>query len=262
MSPIDPPLLSVEGLHVRRGADDVLAEVTFELARGEIVALVGPSGVGKSTLLMALADLLPRQAGQLRLQGRVSTTLTAAERAACLAYLPQAPTVALGHTVLGLVLLGRARHRTTFFDRPEDLEAAALALEAAGASHLKTRLVDTLSGGERQRVFLARAYAQDTPLLLLDEPTTGLDAGQAIAVLENLSARTAQSAALLVMHDLNLAAQFATRGIVLSAGRIVMDGPPEVALAPDVLREVFGLESGRVPHPRAHVSGLIPWRGA
>lgn len=220
----------------------VLQNVTLEFPAGQVTALIGPNGSGKSTLLRAAARLLPLERGRVLVNGADTAPLTAKEFARRVAYLPQSRNVP-GLTAKTLVLHGRFAYlgyprRYT----KQDEEIAAAAMAAAGAAPFAGQKVAALSGGERQKVYLAMALAQDTPVLLLDEPTTYLDIGHQLALLQ-LCRRLAEAgkAVVLVLHELNLALRFADRVAVLAEGALHAVDTPQGLCAGPVLEQTFGV---------------------
>lgn len=232
-------LLEVRNLTLWRRGTRTLDEVSFGLAAGECVGLLGPNGAGKTTLMRAALGLVPAE-GQSSL-----ASLTARDRAACAAWLPQSREIAWPVPVTHLVGLG-ARSRGRRADHP----GVAAAIERLGLRPLGDRPATALSGGEQARVLLARALAQDTPLLMADEPLAGLDPAQAIRTMRLLRALAAEGRGVLAsLHDLGLAARFCTRLLVLKAGRLVADGPPAAILTDRLLAEVFGIACHRTQTP-------------
>jgi iron complex transport system ATP-binding protein len=231
-------LLSLEGVTVRRGACPVVDGVTARVGPGEMVGLLGPNGAGKTTLLRAALGLQAAE-GRIALRGRTLGDLGPRERALAAAYIPQEREVAWPVTVEALVALGRGPHRTTAAaDRAAvDAAVAAMDLEAHRA-----RRATELSGGERARALIARALAQETPLLLADEPSAGLDPAHALGLMRILRDLARDGRGVLVsLHDLGLAARWCDRLILMRAGRVVVDGPPEAVLTPGRLASVYGI---------------------
>lgn len=225
-------MIAAGTLSVAFGGTRVLDAVSVEVGRGDWIAVIGPNGAGKSTLLRAAAGLVP-YAGSLRLDGDEVARLPRRELARRVAFVAQAPLLPPAMLVHEYVLLGRTPHIGTFgYESARDLEAAQRALERLDLLPFADRPLATLSGGEAQRAVLARALAQEAPILLLDEPTTALDLGRQQQVLE-LVADLRQDGELTVvcaMHDLTLAAQYAERLVLLSRGRLVAGGrPSEIA---------------------------------
>lgn len=242
----ETPAVMVEGLAFSWGGADVPAvfsRVGFTVARGESVAIIGPNGAGKSTLLRCLAGLLRPCAGQVEIEGSDVSSLSPKALAKRVAFLPQGSDAVPAMRVRDVVATGRYPYFTLFDpSSAEDRRAVDHALVLTGTDGLADRRLDTLSGGERQRVLLAAAIAQDTPILLLDEPFTFLDpAGQAVfsAIIERLRAERGVTV-ITVTHDLGRAAASGGRIVGLSGGEVVVDAEPAVALKPAVLQQVFG----------------------
>jgi iron complex transport system ATP-binding protein len=247
-------VIHVEGLTVAYRGRPALRDVNLHIEAGERVALVGPNGAGKSTLLRAIAGLLPPLVGSIELGGADVASLDRLSVARRLAVVPQLAALPFSTTVDEVVALGRIPHEHPIRGmRPADRSAVAAAIEQVGVGHLIGRDARELSLGERQLVLLAMAVAQAAPVLVLDEPTVHLDLRHQVEVMELLGDLNARSGTtvLAVLHDLGLAAHFFPRLIVLDAGRIVGDGPPEVVLAPERIREVFGVDPTlvRLPAP-------------
>jgi iron complex transport system ATP-binding protein len=234
--------LEVRDLSVELGGRPIVTGVRLEVPAGAWVCVIGPNGAGKTTLVHAIAGLL-RHSGSVRLWGRSTGDLGRRERARTVALVPQLPVIPEGVTVEQYVLLGRTPHLGLLAaEGPRDLEAVASALERLDLSWAARRRLETLSGGELRRVVLARALAQEAPLLLLDEPTTGLDLGQQLRVLELVDElRVAGGLTVIAtMHDLTLAGRFAQRFALLSAGRLVAEGTRAEVLVPHLIAEHYG----------------------
>ncbi len=238
---MNTPPLRCEGLVMDRGGRRVLDGVTLTFEAGTWTTVVGPNGAGKSTLLAVLAGLLAPAAGTVRLQGRALGEVPARERAQALAWLAQAGEADGDIAVRDVVRLGRLP-RHGLFGSPDAADEAAVdaAMAETECTSLAPRRLGALSGGERQRVLLARALAVGAPVLLLDEPTTHLDAPHQRALCRGLRARTAAGGTVVgVMHDLTLALG-ADRIVVLHAGRVAAEGSPQDASLRTTLSEVFG----------------------
>ncbi|MDQ7008041.1 MAG: ABC transporter ATP-binding protein [Acidobacteriota bacterium] len=243
MALTQPPLLRVRDLRVRLGRREILRGVDLELRPGELVALAGPNGAGKTTLLRAIAGLLPPFAGGVTLAGRPATALQRRELARHLAYLPQDSVSAFSLSVEQTVLLGRYAHAGALrgYTR-EDRLTAERAMTVSDVAHLRHRLVATLSGGERRRVFLARAIAQASGVLVFDEPTSALDVGHACSVLDLLrELADAGKAVLFSLHDLALAVRGPDRLLLMDQGEIVDRGAPDKVLTGSQARRAFGI---------------------
>jgi iron complex transport system ATP-binding protein len=237
--------LQLIGATARLGGRDVLKAVDLSVAASELVAVVGPNGAGKSSAIRALAGLLSLSGGEARLGGQVIAALSARERAARVAYLPQERRIAWNLPAVEIAALG-----APFLAGGEAMAAAQAALDEVEAGHLTSRGVAEMSGGERARVLLARALATGARALLADEPVAGLDPDAQLLVLERLKARARAGQAVLVsLHDLTLAARYADRVVVLHEGRVVGDGAPLAALTPEVMARVFGLSARWIEGP-------------
>jgi iron complex transport system ATP-binding protein len=237
-------VLEARGLTLKRGRREILAGLDLSLRAGEVTALVGPNGAGKSTLLAGLCGLLPPIAGAVRLDGQDLSALPPMARARRIGFLPQMPEIAWPLEVRILVGLGRTPHIGARGLSAADARIIDAALEEAGAADLAERDASTLSGGERARVMIARVLAGEPDWLLADEPLAGLDPGCQIDAAETLVRRArAGCGVVLTLHDLTLAARIADRVLVLAEGRLLADGPPEVALVPDVLARAFAVRT-------------------
>lgn len=235
-------LLQLAAASVALSGRAVLESTSLTMTAGEIVALLGPNGAGKTTLLRAALGFAALQSGSAKLGDRNAADLSARERALRAAYLPQRPQSIWPLSVEAIVALGRFAHGAAP-DRlaQQDQAAVDAALSACGLIPLRTRRMDEISGGEKARAHLARALAQNAPLLMLDEPTAGLDPAQALAVAEILRAHAAASGAVLFStHDIALAASTAHRVVLLSGGRILAEGAPEAALTAGALQAAYG----------------------
>ena len=241
------PLTAIEGVSFGYPLPDgerraVLRDCNLELRRGELVALVGTNGSGKTTLLRMLAGVLIPDAGAVRFDGRPLGDWRRVELARRVTVLPQQLDLPVGFRVPELVEMGRAPHARRLFGATDDDErAVARALADADALELAHRFADELSGGERQRVLVAMALAQEPELLLMDEPTLHLDLAHQVAVLSTIRRLRKQRGltVLAVLHDLNLAAAFAPRVVVLDDGGVAADGPPDEVLTPALVERVF-----------------------
>jgi iron complex transport system ATP-binding protein len=249
-------MLRTQNLQIRRGRKIVLRGITLELKPGEVLGVLGPNGAGKSTLLGALCGELKADQGSVWLDERELSDWTGALRAQRLAVLPQVSTLDFAFRVEEVVGMGRLPHQS---GRVRDDEIVAAALHAADAGHLSGRSYLALSGGERQRVHLARVLAQLWPgeagqTLLLDEPTSMLDPLHQHTTLQAVREFADRGAAVLViLHDLNLAARYCDRLLLLEGGRPVALDTPEQVLRPEPLKAVFGLEVLVQQHPeRGH----------
>lgn len=238
------PLLSVAQVHVRLDDHEILRDIGFTLPEGTWVGLLGPNGSGKTTLLRAIGAHIPFE-GSIRLEGRSVEDWSARDRARRLAYVQQAPTLTFDFTVEELVVLGRAPHRGWLQAyRAKDRARVREALSMVDLEGFASRSVLSLSGGELQRVFLAQALVQEADLLLLDEPTSHLDVHYQFSFMEQIQGLVDEGRAVLaVFHDLELAARYADRLLVLKEGTLVADGAPADVLTPACIADVFGMRA-------------------
>ena len=255
-------VLAAESLSVGYGGQVVIPELSLQISLGTITALVGPNGSGKSTVLKALARLIAPRAGAVYLDGRAIARLPTREVAQQLAMLPQGPGAPEELTVGELVEQGRYHHAGPLrMLREQDHVAITQALTQANMLELRQRRLDSLSGGERQRAWIALALAQATPVLLLDEPTTFLDVGhqlEVLALIQQLN-RIQGKTIILVLHDLNQAARYAERMIVLRSGHIVADGSPREVLTTALLADVFHVQAHIISHPVDGLPVCLPY---
>jgi iron complex transport system ATP-binding protein len=253
--------LAAERLTLGYGDRSVIESLDLAVPAGEVTAIVGANACGKSTLLRSLSRLLAPRAGRVVLDGREVHRMPARELARTLGLLPQSPVAPDGITVLDLVCRGRHPHQGIFSRwNAADDAAVAAALEATRTTDLADRSVDELSGGQRQRVWIAMALAQETDLLLLDEPTTFLDASHQVDVLDLLTDlnRTRGTTIVMVLHDLNLAARYADHLIALAGGRLHACGGPAEVLTEEVVRAVFDLDSRIIEDPVSGRPLMLP----
>ena len=235
-------MLGIERVTVRYGASVAVSAVTESAAKGEWVGLIGANGAGKSSLLRAAAQLVPYD-GAVKVAGETMGRISPRRRARLVAYVPQQPELPAGMSAIDYTLLGRTPHIGYFgVESAEDQRVCAEVLDRIGLAGLAERHLSTLSGGELQRVVLARALAQDAPVLLLDEPTSALDLGRRVDALELVDElrRERGLTVLSAMHDLTLAAQFADRLVLMSGGQVVAAGAPADVLDEQLLSACFG----------------------
>ena len=230
----------------------VVTGISFAVGDGEFVGLVGPNGSGKSTLVRVMSRVLRPQAGQALLGGRDIFRLSSAEVARHVAVVPQDSGYHFEYSVLQIVLMGRSPRMGRFaLEGARDYAAAEEAMRLTGIAHLAARPVTETSGGERQRVAIARALAQQPELLILDEPIAHLDINHQIEVLDLVRAlnRERRVAVVVVMHDLNLAAQYCARMLLLHRGRLLAEGTPQEVITAQHVRQTYGAEVAVKSHP-------------
>ncbi|MPZ22278.1 MAG: ATP-binding cassette domain-containing protein [Dehalococcoidia bacterium] len=245
-------MISARDMTVGYRGRAVIRALTFSLSPGTLTGLVGPNGAGKSTVIRALTGVIPLMAGSVHLGEIDSASLTTAQRARLVAVVPQVPDLPPGFLAGEVVLMGRTPHlRLWESETAEDLRVVREAMHELGVLDLADRPVHELSGGERQRVVVARALAQQAPVLLLDEPTAHLDLQHQSAVfaLALDLARRLGKTVLAVAHDLTLAAAYCDELLVLSGGRAVAAGPPEEALTAPLLKDVYGADARLLVDP-------------
>lgn len=235
-------LLDIAGLNVDLGGAPVVRDLSLNVKAGEFVGLIGPNGAGKSTLLRAIAGLVPI-GGTVSVAGDRLEGLKAAERALRLAYVPQEHEIAWPVPVETLVALGRTPHRSNFaLLSTSDRQVVADAMARMDVARFAKRPATALSGGEKARVLIARALAQDTPLILADEPAAGLDPAYQIALMRVFRDLAGEGRGVIAsMHDLGLSARWCTRLVLLNGGKIVADGSPEEVLTPETLDAIYGV---------------------
>lgn len=231
-----------------------VADLTLSLSAGEITAIIGPNGAGKSTLLRSLNGQIAKSSGVIMLDGQPLERLNRRSISRQIAVVAQEAELRFPVTVLEFVLGGRfawATHSGWGWETERDLDVANAVINETELSELSARLMNELSGGERQRALMARALATEAPILLLDEPTANLDLSHQATLLTLVRKRCDQqrSAALVVTHDINLAAQFADNIILMKQGRAVHSGTPRDVLKPEILREVFEVRVLVDTHP-------------
>jgi iron complex transport system ATP-binding protein len=253
--------LNAQGLSL--GYDDrtVVKDLSVDVLDGKVTAIVGANACGKSTLLRGLARLLKPKSGAVLLDGVALSEMSTVEVAKKLGLLPQSPVAPDGVTVADLVSRGRYPHQGWFRRWTDaDHEAVAKALEATGTADLANRPLQQLSGGQRQRVWVAMALAQDTELLLLDEPTTFLDINHQVELLRLLRQLNQESGTTIVavLHDLNLASRFCDHIIAMADGSIAAEGPPSEVITAELVAKVFGLACVIVPDPIAGTPIVVP----
>ena len=246
------PILAISGVSVSFGPRPILDDIDLSLGAGERIALVGPNGVGKSTLLRVMTGSLKPGSGSVRLSGAELETVGRKAIARSIAVVPELAQLPFAMTVEEVVALGRLPHEPPLTgSRLSDEIAVDAAIERVGAGHLRGRDARALSLGERQLVFVAVAVAQAAPILVLDEPTAHLDIRHQVDIMELLVDLNERDGTTIVavLHDLALAAHFFSRVVLMDRGRIAADGDAATALGPDAIRGVFGVDPALVHLP-------------
>jgi iron complex transport system ATP-binding protein len=255
--------LEMRAVSAGYGPEDVLRDVSLSAGAGRVLAVVGPNGSGKSTLLRVLCGLLRPRVGQVLAGGHDVQGLDGRQRARLMAFLPQHPSAPAGLSCRDLVMLGRTPHLSAYGSpSPRDHNAVQHALARVGATEMEEKVAAELSGGQRQRVFLARALAQEAPMLLLDEPIAHLDLKFQFQILKlvrdltrpNAAASTCGDAApaigaIVILHHINLAASIADDMALMSQGRVVASGSPADVMRSELLQDVFEVPLSITPHP-------------
>jgi len=255
--------LSLTDVRLAYGVTEVLKGISLEVRHGEMLGLVGPNGAGKSTLLNVVSGVLRPASGQVCVDGEALNELSTKERARRVAVVAQNPAVPPGFSSLDVVLMGRNPHLGLLqWESSTDIDVCKRAMELTGTWEFAERPVASLSGGERQRVFIARALAQQTDLLLLDEPTAHLDIGYQATMLDMVSTIRNEAGVTVVaaMHDLSLAAQYCDRIAALHNGVVVALGTPTEVLTEAVVSAAFGAEVTVITHPDDGTPVVLPRR--
>lgn len=260
MTSTTPNRLSMDQASLGYDENTISHDLTVSIPDNSFTAIIGPNGCGKSTLLRGLSRVIRPSKGQVLLDGRELSTYKPKEIARELGLLPQTSLAPDGIRVADLVARGRAPYQNLIQQwRASDEDAVAKALAATRLTELSARLVDELSGGQRQRVWVAMLLAQQTPIMLLDEPTTFLDIAHQFELLELLRAfNEAGKTVVTVLHDLNQAARYADHLIVMNDGRVVITGPPKEVITAALIEEVFGLACLIAPDPVAGTPTVVP----
>ncbi|AEN04592.1 heme ABC transporter ATP-binding protein [Halolamina sp.] len=259
--PVDEPVLEVSDLAVSLGETTILEGVNLTVGAGELVGLVGPNGAGKTTLLRAIRGTLTPDSGEIRVTGETMQDLSSKAASRRVATVPQETSLAFEFSVRETVEMGRTPHLSRFGGMADaDFDAVSRAMERTDVMEFADRPVTDISGGERSRVLLARALAQATPLLLLDEPTASLDLNHQLATFDTVADLVGSGrGAVAAIHDLNLAARYCDRLVVVANGGVLADGPPEQVLTEDILHEGFDADAVVTSDPvteRPHVTAL------
>jgi iron complex transport system ATP-binding protein len=247
--------IKVENLSIAYEESVIVENLNVSVPKGKITTIIGPNGCGKSTILKTIGRIMKPKNGMIYINGEDIKNISTKEIAKKMAVLPQTPQSPNGLTVGELVSYGRYPHQRGLGSlTSEDKEVVAWALEATKISEFEHRPIDSLSGGQRQRVWIAMALAQETDLILLDEPTTYLDLSHQLEVLELLYDLNKKQGCTIVMviHDLNLAARFADYIIAIRKGKIISEGTPEIVMTHSVLKKTFNIDAEILKDPRTH----------
>ncbi len=244
-------MIRLEGVCAGYGGREVLHDVSLNIEQGEMVGLLGPNGGGKSTLLLALSGVLPVTRGEIIIDGEPLANMNPKAQAGRMASVPQRLETAFDMTVFSVVLMGRYPYINFWGGYgPRDIDMARGAMAETATSQLQDRLTSELSGGEYRRVFIARALAQRTKILLLDEAASGLDVARKVEIYDLLQRNHETGSTILsAIHDLNLASLYCPRLVFLKKGRVVLDGPTQAVFTEKNLAELYETEIKIVSHP-------------
>ena len=263
MTAVATTLLEVRELRVHVAGRDLVRDVSMHVAAGELVGVIGPNGAGKTTLLRAITGFCRHTHGSVDFEGAPLDVLRSRDRAQAVAVVEQLPEAPGTMRVRELVMLGRFPHLGLLGrETSRDLAIAEEAMTRAGCDALADRLLGTLSGGERRRAFIARALAQQTRLLLLDEPTAGLDASAQGEVFEVIRAQAdGGTGVMVVIHDLSLAAAWCDRLVLMHEGAVVATGTPREVVTAEHLAQVYGQYVTVIAHPETGLPLVVPSGG-
>jgi iron complex transport system ATP-binding protein len=246
-------IITTQNLSIAYGNVEIVKDLNLKIPKGKITTIIGANGCGKSTILKAIARILQPKSGKICLNGDDILRKNSREIAKIMAFLPQNPQAPKGLSVEELVAYGRFPHQNGFGKlRKEDRKVIDWAIEVIGMKQYRDRSIETLSGGQRQRVWIAMALAQETELLLLDEPTTYLDLSHQLEILQLLEDLNRKQGRTIVMviHELNNAARFADYMVGIKKGKIVCDGKPEEVMTKENLKNIFNIDAEIVKDPR------------
>ncbi len=256
------PILSVTKIHFSYAKQAILQDISFDVQPGTFLGLIGPNGAGKSTLIKLIAGLLSLKDGQLAISGQDSHNLTRKQRALLMAYVPQSIELHFPFSVREVVRMGRFAHRAGLVAHdPQNEEAVSLSIRTMDLQSLAEHPFTALSGGEKQRAVIASALAQESDLLLLDEPTSALDLRHQQLILTQLKqqVQSQKKTTLFVTHDINLAAQFCDRLLLMHQGRIIADGTPKEVLQFPLIQKVYGVKVYIDINPLTDTLYILPY---
>ena len=257
--------LEIQNVTLGYGRKVVVKDITFRMKPGEILGLVGPNGCGKSTIIKALSRVISPYSGRIILDGKNISTISRRDLARWLGVVPQIPLLPSAFTAFEVVLMGRNPHLGLFqYEGPKDMAIAWRAMEKASIQHLARRRIGELSGGEIQCVVIARVLAQETEAILLDEPTANLDISRQVEILDVIKSLCQEKGLTVVtaLHDLNLAAQYCDRLVLINNGRIHAEGTPSEVITDDNIKEVYGAGSYVYSHPLSGLPAVLPNAGS
>ena len=253
--------LEIENITLDYGQRPVIKDLSFQLYTGEFLGLLGPNGCGKTSVIKSLSRVLTPGSGRILLEGKELSGISRPELARFIGVVPQNPYLPETFTVFEVVVLGRNPYLGLLSgETARDIAIVWQAMEKTGITHLAKRRIGELSGGEKQRVTIARVLAQEPQVILLDEPTANLDIAQQLDILELVTGMCRENniAGLIAIHDLNIAAQYCTRIIMLKNGQIYAEGSPNEVITAENVREVFNAETTIYRHPENNLPMVLP----
>jgi len=253
--------LEMQGITLAYGDKKVVEDVTFQVMPGEMVGLVGPNGCGKSTIIKALSRVITPYSGRVLINGRDIFQIPRRELSLLMGVVPQIPLLPSPFTAFEIVLMGRNPHLGLFqYEGPKDMDIAWQAMEQTSTQRLAERRISELSGGEIQCVVIARALAQETQAILLDEPTANLDIGRQIEILDLVKGlcRENKLTVMAALHDLNLASHYCDRLLLINKGRIHAEGTPIEVINTENIEQVYGCGSYVHTHPLSGLPAVLP----
>ena len=252
--------LEIENINLDYGPRSVIRDFSFQLYPGELLGLVGPNGCGKTSVIKSLSRILTPRSGRILLDGKDLRGIVRSELARIIGVVPQNPSLPETFTVFEVVILGRNPHMGLLSgETARDIAIVRQAMERTGITHLAKRRIGELSGGEKQRVTIARVLAQEPQVILMDEPTANLDIAQQMDILDLITGMCHEknTASLIAIHDLNIAAQYCSRIIMLKDGELYAEGTPSEVITADNVREVFGADTTIYPHPENNLPMVL-----
>ena len=253
--------IELKEISLAYGKNEVVHKVSFEVERGSFVGLVGPNGSGKSTIIKSLSRVMQPTHGEINIRGQNITKIKQKDLALLVSVVPQSPLLPSAFTAFEIVLMGRNPHMGFFeYENEEDMAIVEDAMSKTDTLRFKDRRISELSGGEIQSVVIARALAQQTELIILDEPTAALDVSRQIDVLNFMRQHCKEHNMTIVtaIHDLNLASHYCDRLILIKKGRVFCEGIPSQVITNENLAEVYGQGSYVYPHPYSGLPAVLP----
>mgnify|MGYP002542848394 CR=1 FL=1 len=253
--------IETKNINIAYGNVNIVEDLNLEIPKGKITTIIGANGCGKSTILKTIARILKAKSGDIYINSKNINEQSSKEIARNMAVLPQSPQAPGGLTVEELIAYGRFPHQSGFKNnKQEDKEIVDWALKATGISEFRDRKIEDLSGGQRQRAWIAMALAQQTDILLLDEPTTYLDIAYQVEILDLLTDlnRKRGTTIVMVLHDINLSARYADYIFALRKGKLVSQGSPEDIITSELINDVFGLDCEVIKDPVSYSPFIIP----